>query len=608
MSGIKHLKEVYDKKGEEFLNNLLNNFVIINENINGAFFGVKKNQSSDRFKYFKKSGEISYVDRMLMKFYNPAVAHFELLPDSKKNRIPSNFYFGFQYVTNKDGGNSRYLRKPKNNLILTYIHRLDDNGKPIETIQTKSDLERWAYYLEVEPPQIIFEGMLDDEQKSSILDFVYSPKSELESKFETESFSKYIISVLNPEISKSYLENGITGDISSIVFRFYDENDEDAKSETYLAKIVDPIFKGKENGKDSSRKNSSNDYIWLIVIDLMNHFETYNESDLIKMCKDSDDYDLKYLHIINQIFKDFIENFSFKYEGIELDTPEYLSRPEFDVDISMISDEKIKSIIESNPTYKEIYRIISNFFRKTRKKSSSSFFTPDLIVQLNLIVKKIKRIVMGDAIYEGLFPSFGEFVGADINDDTYIGENEWFKKEGRGNKIEPVNVLIGRFQPLHNGHIKSAESLKNKNGKKVVIVAVFDYNRKNHISDRTIRILLEKAQQNMPDLIKDIKVVPSDSIKDIMGEILPQYSPVLWGSAEKKIKDYVLQLDYLKRRNVNLRISKDFKLVQLPNYLESKKVREMISSNDFNSFKESVPSCVKSEFFNLNKEISRNLK
>ncbi len=112
----------------------------------------------------------------------------------------------------------------------------------------------------------------------------------------------------------------------------------------------------------------------------------------------------------------------------------------------------------------------------------------------------------------------------------------------------------------------------------------------------------------MPDLIKDIKLVSSDSIKDIMGEILPQYSPVLWGSAEKKIKDYVLQLDYLKRRNVNLRISKDFKLVQLPNYLESNKVREMIFSNDFNSFKESVPKCVKSEFFNLNKEISRNLK
>lgn len=604
MSGIKHLKEVRDKQGDDFLNNLLNNFVIINENIDGAFFGLKKNQSNDRFKYFKKSGEITYVDRMLMKFYNPAVAHFELLPDNKKNRIPSNFYFGFQYVTNKDGGNSRFVRKPKNNLILTYIHRLDESGKPIETIQTKSDLERWAYYLEVEPPQIIFEGMLDDDQKSSILDFVYTSKSELQKKFETESFSRHIISVLNPESADSYLENGITGDISGIVFRFYDENDENSKANTFLAKLVDPIFKGKSESAGEGSKGRSNDYIWLIVIDLMNHFETYGESDLIKMCGDSDDYDSRYIGIIDTIFKDFISNFSFKYEGIELDTPEYLSMPEFDVDLSMISDEEVSKLIESNKTYKEIYRILSNFFRKTRKKSSSNFFTPDLIVQLNLIVKKIKRIVMGDAVYEGLFPSYGEFIGSDLNDNNYIGETEWFSKNKPNKKTEDVNILIGRFQPFHNGHLKCAESLKDKNGKKVVLIAIYD--KKGYFSDRTVRILLEKAQQSDPDLIKDVRLVPSDSIKEIMEVILPEYSPVLWGSAEKRIKDYVLQMDYLKKRNVNLRISKDFKLVQLPSYLESSKVREMIQSNDFNSFKESVPNYIKSEFFNLTKEIKRN--
>lgn len=605
MSGIKHLKEVHKKRGDEFLSNLLNNFVIINENIEGTFFGMKKNQENDRLKYFKKSGEISYVDRMLMKFYNPAVAHFEMLPDSKKNRIPSNFYFGFQYVTNKDGGHSRYQRKPKNNLILTYIHRLDDSGKPIETIQTKFDLEKWAYYLEVEPPQIIFEGMLDDEQKSSILEFVHSPKSDLEKRFETESFSKYIISVLCPEHSDTYLENGITGDISGIVFRFYDENDENSKAEMFLAKIVDPIFKNGKENSDSVNRNSTNDYIWLIVIDLMNHFETYSESDLISMCGGEDDYDSRYLSIVNYVFKDFIDKFSFKYEGIELDTPEYLSMPEFDIDMSLVNDDGVIKIIENNPTYKEIYRIISNFFRKTRKKSSSSFFTPDLIVQLNLIVKKIKRIVMGDAVYEGLFPSFGEFIGSDINNNTYIGENEWFNQNRPTSKSDKVNILIGRFQPLHNGHIKCAESLKENNGKKVVLVAIVNPSRNSAFSDRTVRILLEKAQQSMPDLIKDVKLVSSDSIKDIMEVILPEYSPILWGSAERRIKDYVLQLDYLKKRNVNLRISNDFKLVQLPSYLESKKVRQMISSNDFNSFKESVPPFVKSEFFNLNREISK---
>ena len=61
MAGINNLKEVYEKKGESFLNGLLNSYVIVNEKLDGTFFGVKKT-TSDQLKYFKKSGEITYVD------------------------------------------------------------------------------------------------------------------------------------------------------------------------------------------------------------------------------------------------------------------------------------------------------------------------------------------------------------------------------------------------------------------------------------------------------------------------------------------------------------------------------------------------------------------
>lgn len=604
MAGIKHLKQIYDKKGEDFLNNLLNNYVIINEQIDGNFFGVKKNQSTDKFKYFKKSGEITYVDRMMMKFYNPAIAYFETLPEEKRNRIPSNFYFGFQYITGKDGGRSKYARQPKNNLILNYIHRLDDSGQPIETLQSRSDLEKWAYYLGVEPPTIIFEGKLDDEQKSAILEFVYSPKSKLKERFQTESFSKYIMSVLNPDSHENMIESGLIGDLGGIVFRFYDENDENSKANAFLAKIVDPIFAESTAENIDSDKNQSNDYIWLIVIDLMNHFEMYGESDLANMCKDHEDYDSKYISIINQIFKDFIREYSFKYEGIQLDTPEYLTLPEFEMDLSLISDEEVKSLLKKDPAYVEIYRILSNFFRKTRKKSSSSFFTPDLIVQLNLIVKKIKRLVMGDAVYEGLFPSFGEFIGSDLEDNTYIGEGEWLeKKEGVERKVSDVNIIVGSFQPFHNGHLKAAEALKQKNGNPIVIVALRGNNRRTPFSDQTTRILLEKVQQNFSELIKDVKLVSGGSIKEIMKSLRPDYNPILWGTGEKRLKDHALEFEYIKNRNVPLRISEGFKLVQLPNYLESEKVIDAISRGDFNSFKEMVPICIKSEFFNLKKEL-----
>lgn len=606
MAGIKHLKEIQEKKGDDFLSNLLNNFVIVNEDIKGNFFGLRKDKSTDRFKYFKKSGEITYVDRMMMKFYNPAIAHFESIMQEKANRIPSNFYFGFQYITKKDGGPSSYARTPKNNLILTYIHRLDDNGKPIETLQTKDDLSRWAYYLEVEAPQIIFEGMLDDEQKNHILDFVHTPIKDLEEKFKTISFTKHILGVLGSEFGDQSMTSKFDGDMSGIVFRFYDENDENAAANAYLAKLIDPIFhdRSKET-KDSNR--ASSDYIWLIVIDLMNHLEMYSENDLISFCENEEDYDAKYICLMNRVFKDFVKEYGFKYDGLMLEVPDYLKSSEFQMDFSLINDPEVLSIIKNNETYQEIYRILTNFFRKKRKKSSSSFFGEDLVDQLNLQVDKIKRIVMGDVVYEGLFPSFGEFIGAGLTEPVFVGEHEDFKKnKGSSAKPKKVNIIIGSFQPVHNGHIKAAQALKDKNGLPCIFVAVRGSNRNIPLSEKSTRILLEKIQQNMSDLIVDSRVCNTGQIKEILSLISPEYTPVLWGSSEKRIKDFVLQMDHIKKRNIPIRLSNEFNLTQVPQYMDSGEVRSCIVSGDFNSFKTMVPGCISSEFFNLKKELDSN--
>ena len=604
MAGIKHLKEIQQKKGEDFLLNLLNNFVIINEDIKGNFFGVKKDRSTDRFKYFKKSGEITYVDRMLMKFYNPAIFHFETISEEKRKRIPSNFYFGFQYITKKDGGPSAYSRNPKNNLILTYIHRLDDNGNPIETMQSKSDLDRWAYYLEVEAPPIIFEGMLDDDQKNQILEFVHSPAKDLEEKFRTVSFTKYIVNTLSPESEGPGLNRRHEGDISGIVFRFYDENDENPSPNVFLAKLIDPIF-SERSAENKETNRASNDYIWLIIIDLMNHIEMYSDNDLMSFCENEEDYDAKYVCLVNRIFKDFIQEYQSKYEGLTLDIPEYLKSPEFQMDFDLIQDSEIVDMIKDNETYQEMYRILSNFFRKKRKRSTSGFFSQEMIDQLNLQVDKIKRIVMGDVVYEGLFPSFGEFIGSGTTDSVFVGEQENFKKnKGVTSKPEEVNVIIGSFQPVHNGHIKAAESLKAKNGLPCVLVAIRKGNRKTPFSERTTRIMLEKTQQANPDLIREVRIGNSDSIRDILNLISPEFTPILWGSSEKRINDFVLQMEYIKKRNVPMRLADRFNLVIVPQFLNSNEVRNSILAGDFNSFKEQVPSNISSEFFNLKSELT----
>lgn len=599
MAGIKHLKQIHDKKGDDFLNNLLNNFVIINENINGTFFGLTKDKKTDRFRYFKKSGEITYVDRMLMKYYNPAIAYFETISEDKRQRIPSNFYFGFEFVTKRDAESSNFTKLPKNNLILSYIHRLDDNGTPIETLQTKDDLDKWAFYLGVEAPPIIFEGLLNDEQKTSILDFVYSPSSKLLDKFKTTSFTKYIISILNPNATETRLKKG-KGDIDTIIFRFYDENDENSKANAFLAKLVDPIFQNKSKENKESDVKKSNDYIWLIVIDLMNKIELYSEEDLRKRCENAgdEDYNNRYICLINSIFKDFISDYSNKYDGLQLDIPEYLSRPEFEIDYKLINNKEVVNLIKNNETYKEIYRILTNFFRKPRKKTTSGFFTPELLTQLNIQIKKIKRVVMGDVLYEGLFPSFEEFTGESI----FVGEHENIKK--RSITTEKVNILIGNFQPVHNGHLKAANKLKEKNGLKCVFIAIHKDNKKYPFSEKSTKIFLEKAQQENSDIIRDVIVSKLDSIKGILSDLKPQFDPILWGSSAAKIKDYALQFDYVRAKDIPIRVSDELKLVEIPSYQKSSDLISMIKDGNYNEFKELVPKSISSEFFNLQKELS----
>lgn len=599
MAGINNLKEIYEKKGESFLNGLLNQYVIINEKVDGAFFGVKKTQE-DKFKYFKKSGEITYVDQVLMKYYNPAILHFHNLSDEKRQRIPANFFFGFEYFTKSDIRSSKRADLPKNNLVLSYIHRLDENGKIVETLQSKDQLTRWASYLEVDAPPIIFEGRLDDEQKSKILEFVYTEQKDLEEKFKTTSFTKYIIAVLCPDETSEFSDR----ELETIVFRFYGE---DSENEAFLAKLVDPIFQHRSQEVQHKTSNSQ-DYIWLIVIDLMNHFEMYDIDDLRKMISDSESYEQKYIDLINRIFKDFLADYSEKYDGLELEVPEYLKRPEFELDVNLVGDPEVVNLIKKNSTNLEIYKVLLNFFRKVRKKSSVGFFTPEMISQLNLIVQKIKNIIMGDAVYEGLFPSFSEFIGAP-NDYIALSEVEHAKQIGEKQEAEPVNILIGGFQPVTMGHIKAAKALKEKNGNKTVFIAIKREipTKKSPFSLGLTRLMLNKVQQEYPELIENVMIVPSGQISDIIKELRPKYEPILWGTTDRRVKDYALQFDYIKKRDIPLRISKDFKIVELPSFVKSEEIIDMIKTSNFEGFKKETPASISAEFFNLQNEVGKTL-
>ena len=609
MAGINSLKEIQEKKGEDFLKGLLNHYVIINEKVDGAFFGLKK-EADDTFRYFKKSGEIKYIDRVLTKYYNQAIEYFENMPLEKRQRIPKNFYFGFQYFAKGDAKRANYSKEPLNGLILSYVHKLFDDGQVESTIQNKEQLSRWAKFLGVEEPPVIFEGYLTDEQKTNILEFVYSKEEDLITKFKTSSFTKYIISLLDENKESSFLRDDLDRSIDAIVFRFYDTQSEDLEEKAFLAKLVDPIF--KERVKNNvPEKTGTQDYIWLIVIDLMNYIETYQVEDLIDFCEEHEgkSYEEKYVLLINKIFKEFIDDYNEKYEGLILELPEYLNREEFDLDESLIKDKTITVLIKNNETYREIYKILLNFFRRNRKKSSASFFTKNMLVQLNLIIDKIRNIVSGNKVYEGLMPSFGEFIGSTLG-EIVLSEHE--AEQARSNKKpqEEVNLLIGSFQPVSIGHIKAAEALYNKNGKKVILVAIKPVTpvKTSPFSINETILLLNKTQQAYPDIIHSVKLINRGGIEEVLKSLDSNIVPILWGSSPNKLEEYAIQLDYIKTRNIPVRLNKEFKLVKIPSYVESKKIIDCIKEENFEEFKKLVPPPVVSHFYNLKKELDSIFK
>ena len=89
--------------------------------------------------------------------------------------------------------------------------------------------------------------------------------------------------------------------------------------------------------------------------------------------------------------------------------------------------------------------------------------------------------------------------------------------------------------------------------------------------------------------------------------LLPKYEPLLWGTSESRLKEYALQLDYIKRKKIPFRLSSDFKLVELPSFTKSEEIIKLIKDSNFLEFKKIVPTSIASEFFNLQKELETKL-
>jgi cytidyltransferase-like protein len=635
MSGISHLYDIYNKKGKDFINNLFNSYVTVNEKMDGSAFVFDRDLETGRFNFYKRDqrNPITLVDRTLMKYYEIPIQYIESLPPHIIKDLPRGWKFGLEYFANIKPVEIAYDRLPKNNLILSYVHTKSENGKPSSTIQDKEKLDTWADLLGVERPPIVFQGYLSEEQKDKILDFLRTPFEELVSEYKTRSFVRYIIGVLNPEAQASALNNDLDKPIEGIVFRF---GEEDSESEPVLSKMVDPVF--TEMAKEKSKKKieeKPSDFLGITILDVMN-FILERGVDSFGVSGNTDDE--RYISFISDVFSKFLEEYGYKYKGADFQEPDYLKKDEFRLNKPLIKDKRVLSYLDADDSYESLFKLILNSFRKIKKRAGG-IITAGIIDQFNLLVGDIQGVVSAKStpkIQESQVPSFldfkknnlsaktidyttseseesdkseeeydhfysyNEFISALETLDTQekpkeiITETDEKVEEPKEKELQDVNLLVGRFQPFHNGHLNMVKKMAEKNELPSIIAVVHPgHNRsgKTPFDEDLVSKYMETVVKENAGKILGYFIVNRGLLGIIYGKAKELgYSVKSIAAGDDRIDDYKKQTEYLKKAGGDF--PDDIEIIQTPRSSSGTEVRGKIDNEDFVGFKKLVPHAV----------------
>jgi cytidyltransferase-like protein len=608
---INRLEELYKERGRSFIDKLLGQNVIITEQVDASAFSVERR--NDGLHFYKKESDrpIGEVDRTLVKFYEWPIRKIESLGQNIHAQMPEGWRFGMEYVA----GDS-----PKMNL--THIQVRNRSGHVVRSMHEKSTLDGWAKTLRVMGPRILFEGVVDGEAKAKILDWLYDERPKT-------GFSAFLLETVTGKRQDS---------AKSVVIRFVGED------ESHLAKVMDTVMEATPIGKKIDRNDTYN----LTVLDFMNFMA---DRGISKWNPTGKTFDQRYLSYMCKAFNDFVDvGKAESYRNVDFGEPDFMRKPDFDVNVELVPDQQTKKTLE-NAQMRRLFKIIIAAMRK-KKKKASGVMTKDLLVHFNAIVDQIKERVQPAIKESEDLPSFSQFramldpeeeeeedpdalpadhgwslpeqdpddallAEPDFDDHTdtdepvmpavddtaavdvpgllnVIDQAETEEKDvdaGLKSNARNVNVIVGRFQPLHNGHISMAEQLKKVNGLPCVFVVVHsgaNKSGKSPFEEATIKATMEAVLSRTEDIV-GYCVVNRGLMEDVTKALRPRFEPVLWGAGADRFNGYLKQAEYNAAAGNPLKLSDDFDIFKTERVTSGTSIRQMIDNDDFNAFKGLVP-------------------
>lgn len=594
-------QELINNRGDEFINRLFTLPVTVYEQLDASQFSFECD-SDGNFSFYKQDQNtpISKIDITLSQYYNNAIKHFQNLPLEKIKLIPSNWRFCCEYFIDTNPVYISYDKMPKSGLVL--INIIDNSGNGKKVLDNKELLEEWADFLDIENPPLIFQGLLSEDQKNKITEFVRTPNNKLKEKFETTSFIKHLLSILNPNRTTSFLRDTDSGLIEGIVFRFGNEN------ESFTAKIIDPIFYSRKIENNSKKSSLPSDIYWLTLLDVVEYLQGVNLSKYIVEGETSEE---RYLSLICNIFNDFIQRYGNKYKGVDFELPKFMQKESFKVGLEYIPNKQTTKLIMSEESWQNVFKVILAAFRK-KKKGTNQFFTEYVLTCFNTLVNQISELCsspvneaddneLGILTFDEM-KRYGKIYDVKESKDTpEIKKTELSKKllkqfkvlSEDGQKYDRENkkicVIVDSFEVFTNDHLKKIEDIQSEYNHKVILVNIrTNYN----LTQEEVQVrMLNSIEREYNTLIEDVVNVRNSDLSEILSVLLAKgYEPenII---VQNKDKDYFeKQMESSDMHGAKIAIKT---LDKDPDY---KKLYNYIMNDLWSDFRKHVPVVVLNYF------------
>ena len=462
---MKTFQETIQSNGLEYVNDLMNGYTMVYEKINASTLSFKRIGDTLYFYKGRSNEEINDINSMLYTYFQNGIDHIKRTSMIFYMEFPENWLFRMQYVVSNDNNMINYKNMPQNNLILSCI----DTGNTI--IEDPNVLKKWAERLQIDYAQPIFNGFMSEFQKEKLTEYLSN------GDLNGISFSQYVISLLNPQMTHSALSDEFMGGIDSFIFKFYKPG---SKKSTTL-KLVDPYMTAliKQNKHEFGKIDGTESEI--ILANFIAYLQTV---DIKKIKAEGETENDRYIDIICKLFNEYIK----KEQNLLKDVKGNVNES-YSVNLEKIKNQETVEILQKNPSLTTVFQIITGMFMNTKDGDNGGSlisgnvkdaFNKEVEQIWNHVsdktedVKSFKELMDNDnKTTEDKVMSFTDFmksIGEDVDEkdddsktDKEESDNENEKETGENQKSEETEKTSDDTKQEEAKETKSEDSKDDSN-------------------------------------------------------------------------------------------------------------------------------------------------